>query len=120
MVTNVFYPQIAYINAITNAQKAVISFTDDHDFTIGEIVGFRVRPPFGMFQINNINGKVLSLTSTSITVDVDTTTWDAFDYSQLNTAGSTPPTCVPCCSGKIPNSNPVTINQADTFDNRRV
>ncbi len=119
MVTNVIYPQKAFINGITNAQLAVITFTEDHDFTVGELVSFRVRPSFGMFQINNQPGRVLSKTDDTITVDVDTSSWDAFDFSQINSSGTTPPLCVPCCSGKIPNTDPTQINQQDAFDNRK-
>lgn len=119
MVTHVIYPKKAFINAITNAKKAVITFTEDHDFSLGEIVSFRVGSPFGMFQINNKQGRVLDLDSTSITVDIDTTDWDAFDYSVLNEDGTTPPVCVPVGSSIIPDTSPVKTNQKAAFDNRR-
>lgn len=119
MATNVFYPAFAYINAITNAQNAVVTFTAAHDFTLGEIVGFRVRPQFGMSEINNKRGKVIATNSTQITVDIDTSTWTTFDYSALNTAGTTPPVCVPSSSTVVPGSNPPETNMQDLFDNRR-
>jgi len=119
MVTNVIYPQKAFINDITNAQNAVVTFTEAHDFTLGELVSFRVTPSFGMKEINNLRSRVLSLDSTSITVGINTTNWTAFDYSLLDSAGTTPPVCVPCCSGKVPGTNPTKINQQDAFDNRR-
>lgn len=119
MVTNVIYPQKAFINAITNAQQAVVTFTEAHDFTLGEIVSFRVRKEFGMRELNQKSAIVQASTSDTITVDIDTTSWDAFDYSSLNSAGTTPPIAVPCCSSKIPNTNPVRINQKAAFDNRR-
>lgn len=123
MVTNQIYPQKAYINAIAVASdptQATVTFTADHDFTIGEIVSFRVRSQFGMYQINNLKGVVLATTSDTITVDIDVSGWDAFDYSALNTSGTTPPVCVPCCSTKVPGSDPPTVNINDAFDNRRV
>lgn len=119
MATNVIYPQLAYINNITNAIQAVVTFTDDHDFTVGENVAFRCREPFGMFQINNKLGKVLSVTSDTITVDIDTTTWDTFDYSALDTQGSTPPVCVPSSSGIVPGVRVPYVNFIDAFDNRK-
>ena len=120
MVRNQFYPQLAYINAITNAQQAVVTFTADHDFTVGQIISFRVTPDFGMFQINLRRGTVLETTSDTVTVDIDTSDWDAFDYSSLNDPGTTPPVAVPCCSTVVPASNPPEINILDAFDNRRV
>ena len=119
MTTNAFYPQRALINAITNAQNAQVTFTEDHDFTIGEIVSFRVEKNFGMFEINQKRAKVLSITSDTITVDIDSSSWTAFDYSMLNSDGTTPPHCVPSSSSLVPNANPPRINILDAFDNRR-
>ena len=120
MVTNVIYPQKAFINAITNAQNAVVTFTADHDFTLGEIVSFRVTRKFGMYNLNQKSAIVQATTSDTITVDIDTTSWDPFDYSLLDTAGTTPPIVIPCCSSTIPGTNPTRINQKAAFDNRRV
>ena len=120
MATNDFYPQKAFINAITNAQQAVVTFTANHDFTTGQIISFRVTPDFGMHQINFKRGTVLETTSDTVTVNIDTLDWDAFDYSALNGAGTTPPVAVPCCSTVVPASNPPEVNMLDAFDNRRV
>ncbi len=120
MATNRFYPQRALINALTNATQAVTTFTADHDFTLGEVVSFRVTSDFGMFQINQKKGIVLALTSDTITVDIDSSSWDPFDFSLIDTVGTTPPQCVPCCSVRVPGSNPPQVNINDTFDNRRV
>lgn len=113
------YPQLAYINAITNAQNAVVTFTSDIEFTDGEYVSFRVTKDFGMFQINQVRGKVLSHTSDTITVDVDTSMWTPFTYAAIDSAGSSPPLVVPAGSGIIPNYYPDTVNLEDSFDNRR-
>ncbi|HEY3527477.1 MAG TPA: hypothetical protein VGK47_14875 [Nitrososphaeraceae archaeon] len=119
MVSYAIYPRYSEISAITNALNAVVTFTEDHDFTDGEIVGFRVTPAFGMFEINNRRGRVLSHTDTTITVDIDTKTWTSFDFSPLNDPGTTPPVCVPSSSGIIPNMYVATMNLEDAFDNRR-
>jgi len=119
MPVNVIYPQKAFINAITNAQEAVVTFTEAHDFTLGEIVSFRVTRNFGMFQIDRRRGTVMALTSDTITVNIDSSDWDVFDFSLIDTAGTTPPVCVPCCSTIVPGSDPPEINIDDSFDNRR-
>ena len=82
-------------------------------------MGFRVTPPFGMFEINNRHGKVLSKTSNTVTVDIDTTFYTAFDYSALNSRGTTPPVCVPAGSGVIPDQAIPQTSIDDAFDNRR-
>ena len=119
MSTNVIYPAFSYINDISNAVQAIVTFTADHDFIVGEILGFRVTPPFGMFEINNRHGKVLSITSDTVTVDIDTTFYTAFDYSALNSRGTTPPVCVPAGSGVIPDQTIPQTSIDDAFDNRR-
>ena len=60
MVSNQIYPQKAFINAITNAQEAVVTFTEAHDFTLGELVSFRVGSGFGMFQMDRKVGRVIN------------------------------------------------------------
>lgn len=120
MVTNRIYPRYAQIDAITKALNAVVTFTDDHDFTDGEIVSFRVTKDFGMFEINNLRGRVLEHNDTMITVDIDTSTWTAFTTAMLDDPGTTPPVCVPSSSGIIPNQSVPQTSLEDAFDNRRV
>lgn len=114
------YPKKAFINDVTNAQLAVVTFTEDHDFTIGENVSFRVTKDFGMYQLNNLRGKVIAKTDDTITVNIDTSTWDAFDYSLIDTAGTTPPICVPSSSGVIENIDTPMYNIEDAFDRRNI
>jgi hypothetical protein len=118
MNTNVFYPAVAYINAITQAQNAVVTFTANHDYTVGENIGFRVTKPFGMFEINQMIGLVLAITPTTVTVNIDTSNFTPFSYASINTAGTTPPTCVPSSSGVAPMQAVPTVNLADAFDNQ--
>jgi hypothetical protein len=110
-------PRLKYISDISQSQQAVVELTDDHDFSDGEIVSFRVSQANGMRQLNNKEARVLSHTDTTITVDIDTSDFDAFidDLEVQN-----PPIVVPSASGIIPNSNPPTVNLEDAFDNIRV
>lgn len=117
MANSNFYPTLAFIQAITNAQNATVTFTQNHSFTPGEIVSFRVGQPFGMSEINNIQARVLLTTPTTITVPVDTTTWNAFSLANLNQPGTSPPCCVPSSSGVIPLPYIPATNIFDAFDN---
>lgn len=110
-------PRRKFITAITNAQYAVATFSEDHNFTDGEIVSFRVTKPYGMVEINNLQSKVLSHTSNTITVDIDSTFWTPFIFPVAGL--NSPPTCVPSASGIIPGSFPPTVNLEDCFDNVR-
>lgn len=120
MVSNRFYPQYSQISAITNDVQAEITFTASHDFTVGQIVGFRVTKDFGMKEINNKRGKVLTVGDTTITVDINTQDWTAFTTAKLDEEGTTPPLCVPYGAQAIPNNNPPQVNINAAFDNRRV
>lgn len=120
MSSNLFYPSLVQISAISNAQLAVVTFSEDHDFTPGEIVSFRVGRPFGMYEINNKRGKVLYNTDDTITVDIDTSTWNAFTLANLDEPGTSPPICVPSSSSVVPFQENPSVNIQDAFDNRRV
>lgn len=119
MSSNVYYPLISQISAITNDVQATVTFTSDHDFTPGEMIGFRVGKQFGMSEINNRRGKVLTTTSNTVTVDIDTTTWTPFTLAHLNDAGTSPPIAVPSSSSVIPFEENPSVNIQDAFDNRR-
>ena len=120
MAINQFFPSKIQISAITNAVQAVVSFGEDHDFTPGEIVSFRVGRAFGMSEINNQQAKVLFHTNDTITIDIDTSTWTAFTLANLNQAGTSPPICVPSASSAIPFEENPSVNIEDAFDNRRI
>lgn len=112
-----FFPRVREISAITNAQYAVVTFTDDHDFVNHEIVSLRVSRPYGMVEINQKAAKVISTTSDTITVDIDSTNYTAFAIPG-DLAGTTPPCCVPSSSG-VDLTLPVpTMILEDAFDNR--
>ena len=116
-----FYPSVAFISAITNAQYAIVTFTEDHEFTPGEIVSFRVGKPFGMYEINKVTARVLTITPTTITVPVDTLTWNTFSLANLNQPGTSPPCCVPSASGVIPDeARTPRVTLFDAFDNRPI
>jgi hypothetical protein len=110
------YPTFTYISAITNQKNAVVTMTADHDFTDGEIVSFRVGKQFGMPEINNKKTRILETTSDTITTDIDTSTWGTFSLDNIDTAGTTPPVCIPSSSGVIPNNFIPTVNIKDAFD----
>lgn len=119
MTTNRFFPRFRYITDISNEQHATVTFSDTHDFVLHEIVSFRVSKPYGMVEINNKQGKVLSIGDFSIVVDIDTLFFTPFIYP---VSGETsPPVCVPVASGvNFSNSFFVFNILADAFDNVRV
>ena len=115
-MTGNFYPSFSFITGITNEKNAVVTFLEDHEFTDGEYISFRVGKDYGMFEISNRRGKVLSKTSDTVTVDIDTTTWTSFVYQDPIVA--TPPVAVPAGSGVLPGEYVATVSLIDSFDDR--
>lgn len=71
ILTN-FVPKRREISAVTNAVRAVVTTTEDHDYFIGQFVSLIVPLEYGM-DLRFIQAKILSIpTTTSFETDVDT------------------------------------------------
>lgn len=141
-----FLPNTLPVAYITQAAQAVVYFFRQNSYTPGELVDFQIPTPYGMTQLSNLTAKggsgpftsnpsgaarVLSVTNTttvsSITIDVDTTGFTAFQYptSAAFAGGASPAVCMPAGSGVVPLSGSATIpasppgtNLVDAFDNK--
>lgn len=126
-IPNRMYPRWRYITSITQAAQAVVTFSVAHNFTAGENVSFRVSSAFGMDEMNNVVGRVLSVTASTVTLDVDSSGFTAFAFPTSAAAllGVSPAVAVPSSSGIIPLAGSATVpqdppgtNLLDAFDNR--
>ena len=99
-----FIPNLQYISNITQAQEAVITFTANHNFTLGEWISFRVPPPNGMIQLNNQKALIVDLTPTTVTIQVDTLQFYPFISVQ---DPQIPCVAVPAGSGIPPGTGPL-------------
>lgn len=97
MTTNVFLPRFRYITDISNAQYAVVTFLNPHDYVLNEIISFRVTKPYGMVEINEKSAKVLDKGTYTVTINIDTTNFNSFIYPV--SGKNSPPCCVPVGSG---------------------
>ncbi len=114
MSSSVFTPSLVYITDITRSQNAVVTFSTSHSFVDGEIISFRVSKASGMWQINNLQAKVLSHSSGAVIVDLDTSSFDPFiEVSNIQY----PALAVPSASGIIPGQYVATVTLEDAFDN---
>lgn len=110
-----FVPSLRYISGITKSQLAVVTFTEEHTYSNGEILSFRVSKPYGMVEMNNLQGRVLDHDSLSVTMEIDSLGFTAFiDVGQLVPV---PALCVPVGSGIVPGLFTATVNLEDVFDN---
>jgi hypothetical protein len=141
-----FLPNTLPVAYITQATQAVVYFFRQNPYTVGELVDFQIPTPYGMTQLSNLTGKsgsgpfssnpagaarVLAVTNSatvsSITIDVDTTGFTAFQYptSAAYAGGASPAVCMPAGSGVVPFNGSATIPQSppgtnllDAFDNK--
>ncbi len=115
-MSSVFQPQFSIISAITLGQQTAVTFTADSDFSDGEVVSFRLARESGTRELNNQQARVLSHTSNTITVGIDSTNYTPFIFVAQNSLVF-PAMVVPVGSGIIPDSVPPTVNLQDVFDN---
>lgn len=141
-----FLPNSLPIAFITQAQQAVVYFFRPNSYTPGDLVDFIIPSPFGMIELTGLASRsgsgpfssnpsgparVLSVTNTasvsSITIDVDTTGFTAFQYPDTIQfpKGESPPVCMPAGSGVVPLNGSATIpvsppgtNLSNPFDNK--
>jgi hypothetical protein len=94
-----FAPKNRFITAISNAVNAVIQLSVTHGYNVGEIISIRCTPAFGMSEINNLQGEIQSIdtTTNTVTVDINTTSFTAFAFptSAIAGAGVTFPQTIP-------------------------
>lgn len=123
------YPRWRWIIGISQAAQAVIQFSVNHNFTVGEKVSFRIPPddvPSGFASMSEINNKtmsVLSVTANTITVDLDTSGYTAFAFptSAEAIAGiGSAQVCLPAGAGPQAGANPPIVPLNAAFDNRNV
>jgi hypothetical protein len=111
-----FIPANALIIAVTNSNPSTFTFLSPHNFFFGEIVSFRSSKPYGMYEINNLQALVLSITIDSITVSLDTTLFNSF-VTQEENAVQYVAMCLPVASGMAPGQALVGNILQDAFDN---
>lgn len=116
MTDSIFTPYVVLISDITRGQVTVVDFTTVHGFVLNENISLRVSRAYGMHQINEQRGKVLSLSSTSVTLDIDSTNYSAFVVPSPLT-GTTPPCAVPSSSGIDFGEYSPKVILNDCFDN---
>lgn len=79
-------PRFFYITAITQANQAVVTLSEAHDYVVGMKVEFTIPGSFGMVQLNNFNqpqnlpAVITAVTTYTITVNVNTSSFTPFAF----------------------------------------
>jgi len=75
-----FYPQKAYVTGITAANPAVITTSTAHGYVAGQKIRVKCPSVFGMTQIDGLLATIASVTTTTITTDIDSSAFTAFAW----------------------------------------
>lgn len=104
VVGSLYYPARHTITAISQASGAVISTANAHGLTVGQQVRVRVPTVFGMTQINNLQGVITAVPSTtSFTIgSINSTAFTAFAWPAATSVPFTPAIVTPVGSGPTP------------------
>ena len=78
----IFYPRNRVITKVTTGTTTTITFSVTHGYTVGQQLRFNVPSGWGMVELNELDGTVLSINTTtnSITVDIDSSSFTAFTF----------------------------------------
>lgn len=116
MNTGIFYPAYGLISSISLGVQTVTTFTAPHNFTVGEIISFRVSRQYGTVELNNRQANVQAITYNTITVNIDSRNFTAFVASPDDP--ETLAMVVPSSSGVIAGAIPPQTNLFDAFDHK--
>lgn len=75
-------PSALLITGITQSFPMVITFTvpstGANTYVVNQVVRLTVPKTWGMFQANGLTGKILAVDSTTMSLNIDSTYFDAF------------------------------------------
>jgi hypothetical protein len=94
---DLYKPSAKFVSAITSATSAVVTTTSAHNFLVGERVRLIVPDFFGMSQIDGVAGEVTAITTTTVTLDINSSAFTAFAFptSGAVASGYTQPQIIP-------------------------
>ncbi len=107
---------IKTILSVTQSNPCVITTTEDHVYIAGMMVTFLIPVSFGMVQLNNQNVQVISLTSDTLTINLDSTGFTSFAYPSPLPSAYTPPSIIPNSSGPYLPPQPLPYGNQDSFE----
>ncbi len=104
------------IASVTQANPCVVTTVNDHEYVAGMMVTFFIPTAFGMVQLNNQNVQVLSLTSDTLTINLDSTGFTPFAYPSPLPSAYTPPSVIPNSSGPYLPPIPLPYGNQESFE----
>jgi hypothetical protein len=100
-------PSSLLITAMTQAAPLVITFTvpstGANTYALGQVVRLTVPKTWGMYQANGLTGKIIQIGSSTMTLNIDSTLFDAFIYNP--NSNETPASLAPAGSQNLEFNN---------------
>jgi len=127
MVSVIYYPGYSQtqvhmnlivqdIASITNSFPATVTTVNDHGYVAGMMVTFLIPIQFGMIELNNLIVQVLQVTSDTLTINIDSTSFTPFAYPSPLPSAYTPPSVIPNNSGPYLPPLPLPYGNQDSFE----
>jgi len=104
------------ISDITNANPMVVTTVNDHGYNAGLKVRFLVPINFGMVELNKVDGQIVSVTSDTMTINIDSTNFTSFVVPSPLPEAYTPPSVIPNSSGPYLPPLPLPFGNQDSFE----
>jgi hypothetical protein len=93
----------------------VVQTDATHNYQAGMNVAFLIPTRFGMQELNDLNGYVLSVTSDTMSISIDSTNFSSFSYPSPLPSAYTPPSVFANAEGpQIPGALP--YGNQESFD----
>ena len=73
-------PGAVFVTGITAAASAVATFSEAHNYKVGDVIYFRVPAAFGIVEMDGLQGKVTAVAASTITVDINSTGFTALAW----------------------------------------
>lgn len=89
-IYSMFTPSNRNIANITQAASAVVTTLVDHNYAVGQAITFNVNSDSGMTQINGLVGNITAVTTSTFTVDINSSGFTAFNFPLPAVAPYTP------------------------------
>ena len=104
------------ISSITQANPMVITTAGTNNYVPGVKVRFSIPGIFGMQQLNGIQAQVISVTTNTLTCNVDSSNFTPFAYPVSLPNAYTPPVVIPNSSGPYLPPLPLPYGDQTSFE----
>lgn len=108
--------RVQTIDSVTNSNPCIVTTVLDHDYVAGMMVRFLIPTQFKMVELNDVNCQVLSLTSNTLTLNLDSTSFSVFSYPSPLPSAYTPPSIFPNSSGPYLPPLPLPAGNQTSFE----